>query len=84
VAETSENIEFPQMLCYLPTCEHDACIISLKRCITYLISDSALHYTNNECLRVQWYEYFHEVKDGMFHSTIGDSRVEWNIPSFTE
>ena len=32
---------------------------------------------------MQWYEYFHEVKDGMFHST-RRSRVEWNIASFTE
>ena len=40
-------------------------------------------YTNNECLWVQWYKYFHEVKDEMFHST-RRSRVEWNISSFTE
>ena len=26
------------------------------------------YYTNNECLWVQWYEHFHEVKDEMFHS----------------
>ena len=40
-------------------------------------------YTNNECLWVQWYKYFHEVKDEMFHST-RRSRVEWNISSFTK
>ena len=40
-------------------------------------------YTNNECLWVQWYKYFHEVKDEMFHST-RRRRVEWNISSFTE
>ena len=33
-------------------------------------------YTNNECLWVQWYKYFHEVKDEMSHSTRW-SRVEW-------
>ena len=27
------------------------------------------HYTDNECLCVQWYKYFHDVKDEMFHST---------------
>ena len=32
---------------------------------------------------MQWQEYFHEGKDGMFYST-RPSRVEWNIPSFTE
>ena len=41
------------------------------------------YYTNNECLWLQWYKYFHEVKDEMFHST-RRSRVEWNISSFTE
>ena len=40
-------------------------------------------YVNNECLWVQWYKYFYEVKDDMFHST-RRSRVEWNISSFTE
>ena len=42
-----------------------------------------IYYTNNECLWVQWYKYFHEVKDEMFHS-MRQSRVEWNISSFTE
>ena len=40
-------------------------------------------YTNNECLWVEWYKYFHEVKDEMFHLT-RQSRVEWYIPCFTE
>ena len=33
------------------------------------------YYTNNEWLWVQWYRYFHEVRDGMFYST-RQSRVE--------
>ena len=41
-----------------------------------------LYYTNNECLCVQLYKYFHEVKDEMFHST-RRSEVEWKISSFT-
>ena len=49
--------------------------IVMKEMVTY--------YTNNECLWVQWYKYFHEVKDEMFHST-RRSRVEWTISSFTE
>ena len=36
---------------------------------------------NNECLWVQWYKYFHEVKDEMFHSMMR-SQVEWYISSF--
>ena len=48
-----------------------------------LIHFDVEHYTNNECLWVQWYKYFHEVKDEMFHST-RRSQVEWNISSFTE
>ena len=40
-------------------------------------------YTHNECLWVQWCEYVHELKDGMFYST-RRSRVEWNIPAFNE
>ena len=40
-------------------------------------------YTNNGCLWVQWYKYFHEVKDEMFHST-RPSWVGWSILSFTE
>ena len=39
--------------------------------------------THNECLWVQWCEYVHELKDGMFYST-RRSRVEWNIPAFNE
>ena len=40
-------------------------------------------YTNNEWLWVQWYRYFHEVKDRMFYST-RRSQVEKKISSFTE
>ena len=36
---------------------------------------------NNESLWVQWYKYFHEVKDEMFHS-MRRSQVEWYISSF--
>ena len=32
---------------------------------------------------MQWYKCFNLVKDEMFHST-RQSRVEWNISSFTE
>ena len=32
---------------------------------------------------MQWCEYVHELKDGMFYST-RRSRVEWNIPAFNE
>ena len=50
----------------------------------YMVHANILQqYINNECLWVQWYKYFHEVKDEMFHSTRW-SRVEWNISSFTE
>ena len=46
-------------------------------------SSSMQCYTNNECLWVQWYKYFHEVKDETFHSA-RQSRVEWTISSFTK
>ena len=47
------------------------------------LSCHIVYEANNECLWVQWYKYFHEVKDEMFHSS-KRSQVEWYISSSTK
>ena len=52
--------------------------IAVLKWLTFGVGPVAIimaFYTNNEWLWVQWYRYFHEVRDGMFYST-RQSRVE--------
>ena len=57
--------------------------LSQEKIVSQNSSFIQIHRPSFECLWVQWCEYVHELKDGMFYST-RRSRVEWNIPAFNE